>query len=422
VEAFGVRGFAAFLPRRHGSPAGVPSVGVTFPDGFWWGTGASSTQAEGAAPAGDWYAMEQAGVVPRSGDGNGFGTRYAEDFALYAEHGLTHHRLSIEWARIEPSEGERDGAAIDHYRAVLEAAWAAGVRPWVCLHHFTMPGWFTEMGEGGFLDDRARSYYWARHVAFVAETFGDLVFGWKPINEPSAYSFIYGARRGDAAKRFDMLGATLLAQRDAWRELRGGGKPVATIHNLSPVFAVADTVPASRALRSYEEGIWNVWMRADRDGVLELPGRVAREVPDLKEACDLVGFSYYSATGIGAEGRPVPYPVGERVGPMGYAPWSEGLGLVLHRLHDELPGRPLLVCEHGVGTDDDGWRRDILSGSLEEVERALGDGIDVRGFFHWTGVDNYEWDHGFDVQFGVFNRDREPRDSAALLRSYAQPA
>jgi beta-glucosidase len=400
---------------------------VPFGDDFWWGTAASSTQAEGAAPAGDWYALEQAGLVPRSGDGNGFAGRYAEDFALYAEHGLTHHRLSIEWARIEPAEGRRDDAAIEHYRAVLEAARAAGVRPWVCLHHFTLPGWFTEIGEGGFVDDRARSYHWARHVAFCAETFGDLVHGWKPINEPAAFALIYaqgGRPTGtvDVRKVFDVLGATLLAQRDAWRELRGGGAPVATIHNLSPVFVVDDTVPAQRTRRLLEAGMWDVWMRADRDGILELPGRPPREVADLREACDLVGFSYYSALGVGADGDVVPYPSGARVGPLGYAPWSEGLALVLHRLHDELPGRPLLVCEHGVGTDDDEWRRDVLGESLDHVERAIDDGVDVRGFFHWTGVDNYEWLHGFSVPFGLFTRDREPRESAALLASWARRA
>jgi len=93
---------------------------------------------------------------------------------------------------------------------------------------------------------------------------------------------------------------------------------------------------------------------------------------------------------------------------------------VLHRLHDELPGRPLLICEHGVGTDDDAWRCDVLRESLALVERALADGVDVRGFFHWTGVDNYEWDHGVDVPFGCFTRDREPRASAELLQSYAR--
>ena len=383
---------------------------------FWWGTGASSTQAEGAAPLSDWYARERAGLVPPSGDGNGFGERFEEDFALYADHGLTHHRLSVEWARIEPTEGNRDARAVEHYLEILTAARAAGISPWVCLHHFTLPGWFTELGDGGFVDDHARSYHWARHVAFCAETFGDLVFGWKPINEPAAYAGIYPHGK----RRFEMLGAVLLAQRDAWRELRGGGKPVATIHNLSPVFTVANTVPADTMRDRLDAMIWDVWMRADRDGVLELPGRASREVPDLREACDLVGFSYYSATGVGAEGDIVPYPPSARVGPMGYASWSEGLALVLHRLHDELPGRPLLICEHGVGTDDDAWRCDVLRESLTLVGEAIGDGVDVRGFFHWTGVDNYEWDRGFDVQFGCFSRDREPRESAELLKSYAR--
>ena len=99
---------------------------------------------------------------------------------------------------------------------------------------------------------------------------------------------------------------------------------------------------------------------------------------------------------------------------------SRGIGLVLRRLHEELPNRPLLVCEHGVGTDDE-WRVDILRESLATVSEAVDDGVDVRGFFHWTGVDNYEWNHGFTVPFGAFTRDREPRDSAVLLRDHATP-
>jgi beta-glucosidase len=398
---------------------------VPFPDGFWWGTGASSTQCEGAAPASDWFREEQRGTYPRSGDGNGFATRYAEDFARFAAHGLTHHRLSIEWARIEPEEGRRDDAAVEHYRAVLTAARDAGISPWVCLHHFTLPGWFTEIGEGAFRDDRARSYHWARHVAFCAETFGDLVFGWKPINEPFAYaaaSYLLGEyppRRNDPGQMLDAYRGVLLAQRDAWRELRGAGTPVATVHNLSPLFPVDDSVPAEHNTRTVDELMWQVWMRADREGVLALPGRAPEPVADLREACDLVGFSYYSAQAVTRDLGFAPYPRDARVGPLGYAPWSEGLALVLHRLHDELPGRPLLICEHGVGTDDDAWRAAVLRESLAFVEDALDDGIDVRGFFHWTGVDNYEWTHGYDVPCGLFTRDREPRPSAEVLREHA---
>ncbi|MDP9332122.1 MAG: family 1 glycosylhydrolase, partial [Actinomycetota bacterium] len=105
---------------------------MTIGEDFWWGTAASSTQAEGAAPASDWFALERSGAMPPSGDGNGFAERFADDFALYAQHGLAHHRLSIEWARIEPEEGRRDEAAIEHTIEVLTAARAAGVSPWVC--------------------------------------------------------------------------------------------------------------------------------------------------------------------------------------------------------------------------------------------------------------------------------------------------
>jgi beta-glucosidase len=394
-------------------------------EGFWWGTGASSTQCEGAAPASDWYREEERGIYPRSGTGNDFGTRYAEDFALYAAHGLTHHRLSIEWARIEPEEGRRDAAAVEHYRAVLTAARDAGVSPWVCLHHFTLPGWFTEIGDGAFCDDRARSYHWARHVAFCAETFGDLVFGWKPINEPFGYVALgyqlglLPPRTRDFGTMLDAYRGILLAQRDAWRELRGAGTPVATIHNLSPLFPVDDSVPAAQNTRDIDALMWGVWMQADRDGVIALPGRAAEEVADLRECCDLVGFSYYNANAVGRDRRFAPYPRGARVGPMGYAPWSEGLGLVLRRLHDELPGRPLLVCEHGVGTDDDEWRCDVLRESLAVTEEAIADGVDLRGFFFWTGVDNYEWTFGYDVAFGLFDRDRQARPSAQLAATHA---
>src|SRR5262249_20400776 len=103
------RRLGAVHPRRLGG-----KQHVRWPDGFMWGTGASSTQCEGAGPASDWIDWERAGHAPVSGDGNGFADRYADDFRTYAGLGLRHHRLSIEWARIEPAEGEHDAAAIAH--------------------------------------------------------------------------------------------------------------------------------------------------------------------------------------------------------------------------------------------------------------------------------------------------------------------
>ena len=173
---------------------------------------ASSTQAEGAAPASDWYALGTRG--PGSAErrrATASARATPRTSSCTRSTGSRTTASSIDWARIEPEEGRRDDLAIEHYREILTAARAAGVNPWVCLHHFTLPGWFTEIGEGGFVDDRARSYYWPRHVAFCAETFGDLVYGWKPINEPGAYSSIYrtggrSPRSLDWGRVFDMLG------------------------------------------------------------------------------------------------------------------------------------------------------------------------------------------------------------------------
>lgn len=115
----------------------------------------------------------------------------------------------------------------------------------------------------------------------------------------------------------------------------------------------------------------------------------------------------------------MPYPSGAPVSPLGYGIWAEGLGLVLRRLADEVPGTPLLVSEYGIGTDDDGERARYLADGLAVVRTALSEGIDVRGFFHWTGIDNYEWRHGFDVSFGIIDEDRQVRDSARVLSAEA---
>ena len=411
---------------------------MTFPEGFWWGTAASSTQAEGAAPRSDWYRWERDGRAPLSGEGNGFGTRYTEDFALLAEHGLDHHRLSLEWARLEPEKGKHDDDAIEHYLDVLRAARSVGIDVWVCLHHFTLPGWFSD-DEGGFLDDNARNYYWARHVDWIGETFGDLVFGWKPINEPIFYAlggFLFGTFPPGHTSSMTFaaaLEATHLASFEAARLLHSGGRPVATIEGMTPMFPVTrsrDPNERERAVAKANRQDESFWcgMRALRDGVLAVPGRAPIEVPHAIEAFDLVGFSYYAAHAVDAEGPGGAYPADARVGPKGYAPWPEGLALVLRRLGDELPGRAILVDECGLGTPraqdsirdtDDEWRVSYLVDCLTEVERSIDDGLDVRGFFHWTAVDNYEWLEGYDVLFGLFDRDRNAKPSASLARRYA---
>ena len=119
------------------------------------------------------------------------------------------------------------------------------------------------------------------------------------------------------------------------------------------------------------------------------------------------------------DGSLTTWPVAGRRGAMGYVPWAEGLGHVIHRLAEAHPGRPLLVCEAGIGTDDETERTGYVEDVLGIVADAITGGVDVRGIFWWTGVDNYEWHHGFDVRFGLFDRDRNPKPAADIARRAA---
>jgi beta-glucosidase len=395
---------------------------MRWPDGFMWGTGASATQCEGAAPSSDWWDWERAGHAPLSGNGNGFAERYAEDFRLLASLGLRHHRLTIDWARVEPEAGRPDPAAVGHYRDVLTAALEAGVEPWICLHHFTLPRWFADAG--GFLVEANRGAFWTRHVEFIAEAFGDLARGWQPVNETNYYGLAaYRGRgwppgRNDPAEAMLVSRAMQLATAEAAARLRQTGAPVASIFGLSAIEALDDSPASARLAGRLDELNWRAGLELFRDGVLRIPGLETVRRPDLAGSFDLIGFSYYSTIGI-RQGQMVPYPSGAPVSPLGYGIWADGLGLVLDRLHQMVPGTPLLVAEYGIGTSDDSERVAYLERGLQVTSDAIARGVDVRGFFHWTAADNYEWLHGYDVQFGIMDRDRNVRPSASVLRREA---
>jgi len=393
---------------------------MKWPAGFMWGTGASSSQSEGAAPASNIIENERAGLMPASGTGIDFGTRYAEDFALYRSLGLTHHRLSIEWARIEPAEGEHDPQALGHYRDILQAALDTGITPWVTLHHFTLPKWFAD--KGGFSVEANRTY-WLRHAEFMAEAFGDLVGGWKPVNETNYYGMISGSpAMGSGYDRPTQIVVDQqinLATCEAAMILRQTGKPVASIYGLAGLFA-ADDKPESAALcQQYIKENFDAGLGLHRDGVFVDKNDTVIERPDLKGCFDLIGFSFYGSFGFRDGAIVWRYPEDKPQSPLGYAIWADGLDDVLNRLHAMNLGVPLLVAEYGIGTDDDAQRAEYLTRGLEITHAAMERGIDIAGFIHWTGVDNYEWAHGYDVKFGIIDRDRNPKPSAQVLAAEA---
>jgi beta-glucosidase len=270
-----------------------------------------------------------------------------------------------------------------------------------------------------------RTEHWRRHVEFMAETFGDLAGGWKPVNETNYYAgAAYGGRgwppgHNDRAERALAAEQIHLANAEAAALLRGTGAPVASVFGLSAEVLLDEEEATAKVARSLRAVNWDAGIGLFRDGVLRIPGREPVERPDLAGCYDLFGFSYYATMGV-AQGQVVRYPIDAPVSPLGYGIWADGLGLVLDRLHEELPSTPLLVDEYGIGTADDTQRARYLEEGLRVLHDALGRGIDVRGLFHWTAVDNYEWLHGYDVSFGLIDMERRVRPRAEIVAREAR--
>ena len=351
-----------------------------------WGTGASSTQCEGASPASDWWDWERAGRAPSSGDGNGFATRYAEDFALLAELGLTHHRLSIEWARLEPDEGVHDdggGRALPRRARTPRTRRAS--RRGCRLHHFTLPRWFAD--GGGFLVEanRDRRVDAPRRVRrrdvrrprrrLEADQRGELL-------RRCCTTAGSGCRRTRRPGR-----ARPWPRSDPARQRRGGGAAApdrcAGGVDLRAVGRVAqDDDPASAAFVDDFYGIdcGSRGSACSATGCCACPAAARSTRPDL--AGVVRPDRLLLLLGDGRPRRPA-----DAV-PAGRAGVAARLRHLRRRASascstgctSELPGTPLLVAEYGIGTADDDAARGVprATGS-RSCSDAIARGVDVRG-------------------------------------------
>ncbi len=395
-----------------GYPAGVSTD-------LWMGVTASSLQAEGVAPAADWSAWERDGRAPVSGDGAGFGIDYAADLRLFAELGLTHVGVTVEWARIEPEPGTVDSDAVDHYLDVLRDARHAGLAALVTLHHGTLPGWFSEDARG-YRDERSRDYFWLRHVDRCAETFDGLAAGWIPIADPVGWAvrgFLLGSRppgRRDPEAAAEAVEGALEAVHLAAAHLRAGDAPVIGVFGAPTLFEVGPD--ARPEVDRWDELLWGTWIRTLSDGLLAVPGRPARERPELVDGFDVVGIVHDHPVGVDRTGALRAYPTDGRRSDAGFCPIAEELGVALRRVAAALDV-PLLVAGHGVATADDDWRDEILADTVRHLDLVVEEGIDLRGYLHDTGIDGYEGVLGFSTQRGIVDRDRNPKPSSGRLRA-----
>ncbi len=387
--------------------------------GPWWGTTSSSLQAEGVAPAADWSRWERDKRVPPSGDGNGFATNHVDDLGLIAQLGVSHVRIGLEWARLEPEPGRTDATAFDRYDDILTSAKRAGLRTIATLHHGSLPGWFSEDAVG-YLDDHGRDYTWATHVDRCAERFDGLVDTWVPIDDPVGWAirgFLLGTRppgRRDPEQAARAIEAALLANHVAWQLLRSGTTPVMAVFGTPTIFGHGEENDAQR--RAWHDLLFTPWISAIRDGELRVPGRPTRELAELAGAFDLIGVNHDHPIAVDRSGNVHPYPGAARRTDTGFTPIPSEIGELLSYLASELPGRDLVVAGHGIPTSDDEWREQLLQQTVDIVRDAAQHDVPVVGYLHDTGIDGYEGPYGFATQRGLIGRDRELKDSGRWLQ------
>jgi beta-glucosidase len=446
-----------------------PLVGTSpliFPPDFQWGAATAAYQVEGASTLDGrtpsiWDTFS---ATPGNVDGGHTGAvatdhyhRFAEDIGLMARLGLRSYRLSVAWPRIVPGgRGPANPAGLAFYDRLIDTLLAAGIAPAVTLYHWDLP---QELEDAGGWTERSTAHRFAEFAALVGNRLGDRVALWSTLNEPWCSAFLgYGAGvhapgRTDPAAALRAAHHLLLGHGLAAEVLAGLAGPVSLVLNLGAIRAVSDA-EADRAAARKIDGLINRifldpvfrgrypadvlentasivdWSALVHDGDLEV----------ISKPIDLLGVNYYQPSLVGA-GRlepPNPWPGCEDVGfprqamPVTAMDWPidpTGLRDILVRIRDDYGDVPMMVTENGAAYEDtvvggavhDDARIAYLHDHLAAVHEALRAGVDVRGYYVWSLLDNFEWAYGYSQRFGLIHVDyatqaRTLKDSAYWYR------
>jgi len=380
-----------------------------FPDGFLWGTASAAHQVEGGNRNSDWWEFEHQPGRIANGDTSEVACdhyhRYREDFAMLRELNQNAHRLSIEWARIEPAEGAFDQAEIAHYRNVLGELRDQGLLPMVTLHHFSSPLWFARRG-GWSAPGSAQAFL--PFVQRVVDELGDLVAMWCTVNEPNIY-----AAGGWLTGEFPpgVKGALARVYRVTANMRRAHELSYVTIKRKRPDALVGLShhkflfLPATPRQRDrWAANTTQLFL--DRWPVA--PARLRRVV---EATSDFIGIAHYWGQMCAFDlRRPKDQFIrrfnvpGANLTDMGWTSDPAWMRRVLNELRGY--GKPVYITENGLATSDDERRVTYLDAILANVALAIQDGVDVRGYFHWTNLDNFEWARGYSARFGLISVDR----------------
>jgi beta-glucosidase len=428
-----------------------------FPPEFLWGVATASYQIEGAVDEDGrgksiWDTFAHTPGKTLNGESGDLAVdhyhRYADDVALMSDLGLNAYRFSIAWSRILPEgTGRVNQAGVDFYRRLCKELAGAGISPVATLYHWDLPQALQD--QGGWLNPDSVSWF-ADYAAVAKSALGDMITSWATLNEPWCTAFL-GHSSGEHAPGLNDTPGSLvvahhlmLAHHAAIETMRRTATRdedrLGIVLNLIPAWPQSDTVQDRDAARSvdaisnrifteavfhgsYPEDVLDLFDRYEVADRIDL-GALKRGVQPI----DFLGVNYYNINHVahhpGADSMPawpgswnarIATPPG-RLTEMNWAVEPEGLTWMLERIAGEYPGVPMFVCENGAaypdevgpeGVVDDVERMAYLKGHIDAVRVAIDNGADVRGYFVWSLLDNFEWARGYSKRFGIVRVDYE---------------
>lgn len=417
-----------------------------FSNGFLIGAATAAHQVEGNNIHSDYWAMEHMAhstFNEPSLDAVDHYNRYGEDIRLMARAGLSAYRFSIEWARIEPEEGKFDETEIAHYRRVLECCHANHITPIVTMLHFTSPVWVIR--NGGWESERTVEAF-AGYCGYVAERLGDLMGYVVTINEANmglqvaAIAERYKRQMMEKMSRmqaqglegtaqigmnFNTMMENMQKQKQENREVFGTEEPqnfVAGRTTEGDILVMRAHQAAKAAMKAVKPEL-QIGLSLSLHDIQAAEGGEERALQEWEEEFshympwlledDFFGLQNYTRSVIGAEGiQPVPQEA--ETTQMDYEFYPEGLEHVIRRVAEEFRANgkdmPILVTENGVATEDDTRRVAFIEKATDGVVSCIQSGIPVIGYLYWSLLDNFEWQKGFSMTFGLVAVDRSTQE------------
>jgi beta-glucosidase len=405
-----------------------------FPRGFLWGTATAAYQVEGNNPNSNWWAWEQQPGKIANGYKSGLACdwwngRWRDDFQRAAEGAQNAHRMSIEWSRIQPTPDRWDDAALNRYVEMVRGLSELNITPLITLHHYSDPQWFVE--NGGWENESAAEYF-EKYVRRVVQALKDYVSLWCTFNEPNGYAtlgFIQGIfppGKKDFNLGFKVMVNMVRAHAAAYHAIHQI-QPQAWVgmaHYYRSLVPSKSWSPLDRLSIRLLMGLNEVFASAANDGVVKFI-HMRKQVREAKATQDYLGIDYYTRDYVSFNllhynelfGRRY-FREGADLSSTGFLA-NEPLGMYEALKWGLKFNLPIIITENGFDDSDDRVRPRFIIEHLHQVWRAVNFNWPIKGYFHWTLVDNFEWERGWTQRFGLWELDvdtqaRHKRPSANL--------